>query len=61
VKEETKIELMKIAAHLTSDAVPNLGKGIKVGSVAHDVRGVDIKDLFAECLAGAKEQFDKLG
>lgn len=59
MKEETKIELMKIAAQLTSDVVAHKNQGITAGKT----KGVsiDIKDVFTDCLAGVKDQFDNLG
>lgn len=59
--DETKVELMKIAASLTRDAVDHLGKGVVAGPHKANPRGLDIKDVFAECLSGVRDQFEKLG
>lgn len=57
--EGTKVELMKIAASLTHDFLKHRKDGITAGKPL--AQKIDIKDVFAECLVGVKDQFDKLG
>lgn len=59
MKEETKIELMKIAAQLTSDVVAHKTQGVTAGKSTGI--NTDIKAVFADFLGGVKAQFDQLG
>jgi hypothetical protein len=58
MKEETKIELMKIAASLTHDTTEHMITGLSVGK-ASTIKP-DILVIFSTCLNGIKEQFDNL-
>ena len=57
MNDETKIELMKIAAQLTNNVVTSEGK---LYSSEKKLILTDINAVFSECLAGVKGQFDKL-
>jgi hypothetical protein len=59
MKEETKIELMKIAASLTHDTVEHLKNGLTAGKLP--ITNHDILVIFQTCLTETKVQFEKLG
>lgn len=58
--EETKVELMKIAAGLTKTTIESLKHGVYAGK---EIKGkaINTLEVFKTCLAETKDQFDKLG